>query len=1231
VPKENAQALDIVTVKKRRLHKLKLQAAQSGANTDPAITIEIEDLEQEIPKLEQEAVQAISAVGLPPALMAGTAEVGANPPPLTPPSATDLGLAGPALGSLLTAEQLHADLAYQGPALVVDAPPIETWIGRRTETTAALVGDANKTTWFAVHGNTSRGKTFLTRLLADALKGPITWLQFAGMGEDGACFLLERLCASLTGRLAPNRREQWYRATCQALGSGAVLVFDDLPNLAAMPHLCARLVPIVRECGAARVRVLSSSMFQLPMSVLQSLGALVLDRPAPPFTERDAEEVIAAFGAPPDIVKGAAKLISAFTRQHPTLLVAACRYVQTLSWKLDGEALHGLFQGAYTTDLEVEVHEKLQSTVPDPETRQLLYRLTLVGGGFSLQDLDALADVPPLIGGAREKLREVTNSWVERRSDKECVVSPLLGNVGRDSLPADLKQACHLALAGTIVARRVINQHLAFMAINHYYQGGDLKNAGINLLNILKEATEHADKLDGDALLLLWTHDPLPEGIDLNTRLIIRGLHFVLFHKLRKPVDYLLRDLEALLSQANEKAMFGAVGAVSFVVMTAGRDHPVEAGRLLRRCIQLISLQRRRTSEKRRRRTEQPDAFALSKQAPLHILIWMLVGKLSTAAQVSDWLDTLAALPADARNRAMGTNSSHIFSVVVAESLTGAEQAKPKENRDWPAVVRALAGFASRAQELRCEVLWAAFVRTKITVQAEYCREVDGALATATEASDLASTDPVVRFLIDGTIGRQLVLAKRYQDARFWLRRAVDRKAGKVFAYERANVLLGASHAFGLEDPTLGVKYAKLATRASESDNGVPTIERVRAWCERGVAEYFENGPVAAFTSWERAGEYLFAMSAQAPTPFWKELMVLYGHVSGYLARLAETGRAPTETREGDEYAPPERGIFMTTNADRIGYFNEKIVGGLWRIIGYYAEAVGNAQSAKTWKVRAAEAGRKADLLALVAEADREEIPRVLREQGYRAAIAVGRKSGQAMVVSRHESEAGRFGVVSGQDMPAALAQLNDAQRAAAENLGIMMGLIPCVFSVATLAVRAETQATASAEAEQLVAACRATGAESVAPERWELMAELVERAYVRGQSPTEIALWCNTVPEPHSESFMVLAPLARSANATPTEAVVAMLGVMPHLYACFPPQTAIHQELLMPFVVSYWTNKFEHQRFDFNRPMLLESQLPAAVTAPEEERVVAVFRALYPAFRFSGPVPEVIQHWLYG
>lgn len=51
-------------------------------------------------------------------------------------------------------------------------------------------------------------------------------------------------------------------------------------------------------------------------------------------------------------------------------------------------------------------------------------------------------------------------------------------------------------------------------------------------------------------------------------------------------------------------------------------------------------------------------------------------------------------------------------------------------------------------------------------------------------------------------------------------------------------------------------------------------------------------------------------------------------------------------------------------------------------------------------------------------------------------------------------------------------------------------------------------------------------------------------------------------------------ARLAASANATLIEAMVAMLAVMSHLCGCFPPQTAIHRELLVPFVVSHLAYK---------------------------------------------------------
>ena len=40
----------------------------------------------------------------------------------------------------------------------------------------------------------------------------------------------------------------------------------------------------------------------------------------------------------------------------------------------------------------------------------------------------------------------------------------------------------------------------------------------------------------------------------------------------------------------------------------------------------------------------------------------------------------------------------------------------------------------------------------------------------------------------------------------------------------------------------------------------MPLIERARAWCERGVAEYLASGTKSAFPSWEKAGEYLFVL-----------------------------------------------------------------------------------------------------------------------------------------------------------------------------------------------------------------------------------------------------------------------------------------------------------------------------------------------------------------------------------
>lgn len=45
---------EILTILKRRLHVLELQAAKKGLNTEPNIKIEIEDIQEQIQILEQE-------------------------------------------------------------------------------------------------------------------------------------------------------------------------------------------------------------------------------------------------------------------------------------------------------------------------------------------------------------------------------------------------------------------------------------------------------------------------------------------------------------------------------------------------------------------------------------------------------------------------------------------------------------------------------------------------------------------------------------------------------------------------------------------------------------------------------------------------------------------------------------------------------------------------------------------------------------------------------------------------------------------------------------------------------------------------------------------------------------------------------------------------------------------------------------------------------------------------
>jgi hypothetical protein len=606
----------------------------------------------------------------------------------------------------------------------------------------------------------------------------------------------------------------------------------------------------------------------------------------------------------------------------------------------------------------------------------------------------------------------------------------------------------------------------------------------------------------------------------------------------------------------------------------------------------------------------------------------LLIGGLKTAEHVSDWLDTVAFLSGEQRATVFRGKDGPVACIVVGYQVCATELEKPPEQRDWRSAAAALGRLAAKARSLSIEALWASFIRSRIIAQAEFCKDIDGAKATAREALETASVDPGVRFLICGTMGRQYVLARRYNDARFWLGMAIQKDASSIFQHERMLVLLAASHAFGIEKPHEGVEYAQQAVTVAEDNEFVPRIEMARAFAELAVAECLTSGAKAAFTSWDKAAEYLFATRDGGDA--WKDLAVIFGHVSFYLWKTAVTGEPPKATRDGDDYSPPERGVFLTTNPARVQFFNERAQGGLWRLLGSYAETVGSTSRATTWNERAAKDAEQQGFMPLVVLSIREAVPRLLREKGLEYTISEARKAGIALVVYRRESEGGRDPTRTDLDVLQAADHLGESDRTTAEDFGAITGLVPAVLSIATLAINERTREQAKGEAAKIVGACRGIVPSSLAPDLWLSLAEAIEKAYVNGDGSEEMVRWLKTLP-PQPSSLAVVARVAASAQATAQQALENLLPAVVEMCKLYPPEQPVHREILLPFVEAYLTDAFENRRFQFGNAMTVETLLPPAKAAPERERVAAIFRAVHAGFTFRERLPEAIRNWLFG
>ena len=144
------------------------------------------------------------------------------------------------------------------------------------------------------------------------------------------------------------------------------------------------------------------------------------------------------------------------------------------------------------------------STVADQASRDLLYRLRLIGDQFTAEQVREVSDVSPVIESPMEKLADLLGLWVQQDTTSGFVVSPLVLGFDGSHMHNELVERVHGAIAAGIMGRIIKNHRLgpeeASQAIIHFVAARDLNQSAAVLAFALQALTELRQLVDRSSL-----------------------------------------------------------------------------------------------------------------------------------------------------------------------------------------------------------------------------------------------------------------------------------------------------------------------------------------------------------------------------------------------------------------------------------------------------------------------------------------------------------------------------------------------------------------------------------------------------------------------------------------------------------------------------------------------------------------------------------------------------------
>ena len=1114
-------------------------------------------------------------------------------------------------------------LSKRLPELSLTAPPLVQQLCQRTTTVTSLLDELHLRTWTALHGSTGTGKTQLSLLTANELGSLTMHLSLEGLDCQQS---LLRLLVGLT-RLANQSSlilsHEAVESAIRDLGSGSLIVIDDLPQIVEINDFGRMLVAIAAICRRYEVLLLTTSHHMLPSNLLELVDEDTVNcMPVPPFANEDAAELFQTLGAPSEFLhSGTVELLCAVTSGNPALLKAYAQFCVAKNWVIEPEVLNQFRDAESVSRLLNQTVRRLLASITDNDSREVLYRLCLVSGTFGWNEVQRVANVNPGISRSRERLSLLVGQWVEQRSEGQMTVSPLVKPLASE-LDETVIQDVNRTLADLILSEGSLDLIQVLRVAGYLSLSNDFNRLGIFLFKTLLAAESLPKPSKRFLVEGIFKPRVLPNECSLSIRLLVTSRFILLADELEQSTNELLVQLEEIIKTAEEADSWAIYCAALSVAAVASKT---DFQRSLR--FAFLAIERHDAIMDIASTARGDDAFSLDRS----LLVWFCVTGIKTNEDLLAWIEFLECLPPEVVIAAFALDHAQLGSKAVVDQPWMAEAEKDESSRDWTSVIGTLNRVAEFAEFRKIEILWASSLRAIAIIQAEYQDDLTGAVQAVQDwlQHDLAGEQS--RLMLGDIVGKQFLRIKDAVNAAIWFEIATSSAANSP-ASVRVSAFLGLARSVGDADPNKAINLCQAAVDYAESDpDNVHELEFAAALAELGLSQWLTTGHFEeAFISLNRAAR-LFDESGDK-SRLWKERFVAFGNYLGYLTSVADRGIPLTKTLEGDGYTAPFRGCFVATNPAMAKHFDETDYGVrstmlLPAMMSMFAESVGQSTEAIRWAESGLSAARQKAFPETLYSLGQQIFPVLIEEGRIYEGVDLAYESCSALVALNERRAQNLPKMVAGVQIAETLGPIPNEKWAQAERWTMEQAVVPAVLQIGRQKLRSDADAVELAK--QLIDACREIGEYASEQEEWRRIADLVKQIFIDDAPSIALHRLANSFGDSALGTIGYLGCTLVS-DAELERSLIHHSIVYYRLEQTLPASIPAFAKIACPFLTEYWQSHVTDQAFRLTAPHEVKRSLDLAVESDLAIRAKEVLRAVRSGI--YSPWPQnlaVIRDWI--